>query len=38
MSSSTQVRMPPVETKFVNIPRTQLKVSRVALGTWAMGG
>jgi aryl-alcohol dehydrogenase-like predicted oxidoreductase len=30
--------MPPVETKFVNIPRTQLKVSRVALGTWAMGG
>jgi aryl-alcohol dehydrogenase-like predicted oxidoreductase len=22
----------------VNIPRTQLKVSRVALGTWAMGG
>ena len=38
MSSSTQVRMPPVETEFVNIPRTQLKVSRVALGTWAMGG
>jgi aryl-alcohol dehydrogenase-like predicted oxidoreductase len=38
MSSSTQIRMPPVETEFVNIPRTQLKVSRVALGTWAMGG
>jgi aryl-alcohol dehydrogenase-like predicted oxidoreductase len=38
MSSSTQTRMPPVETEFVNIPRTQLKVSRVALGTWAMGG
>ena len=38
MSSSTQVRMPPVETEFVNIPSTQLKVSRVALGTWAMGG
>jgi aryl-alcohol dehydrogenase-like predicted oxidoreductase len=38
MSSSTQVRMPPVETEFVNIPGTQLKVSRVALGTWAMGG
>jgi aryl-alcohol dehydrogenase-like predicted oxidoreductase len=38
MSSSTQVRMPPVDTEFVNIPRTQLKVSRVALGTWAMGG
>jgi aryl-alcohol dehydrogenase-like predicted oxidoreductase len=38
MSSSTQVRIPLVETEFVNIPRTQLKVSRVALGTWAMGG
>jgi aryl-alcohol dehydrogenase-like predicted oxidoreductase len=38
MSSSTQARMPPVETELVNIPRTQLKVSRVALGTWAMGG
>jgi len=38
MSSSTQVRIPPVETEFVNIPSTQLKVSRVALGTWAMGG
>jgi aryl-alcohol dehydrogenase-like predicted oxidoreductase len=30
--------MPAVETEFVNIPGTQLKVSRVALGTWAMGG
>jgi aryl-alcohol dehydrogenase-like predicted oxidoreductase len=38
MSSSTQVRVPPVETEFVTIPGTQLKVSRVALGTWAMGG
>ena len=38
MSSSTQVQMPVAETEFVNIPRTQLKVSRVALGTWAMGG
>jgi aryl-alcohol dehydrogenase-like predicted oxidoreductase len=38
MSSSTQVHMPPLETEFVNIPGTQLKVSRVALGTWAMGG
>jgi aryl-alcohol dehydrogenase-like predicted oxidoreductase len=38
MSSSIQARMPAVETEFVNIPRTQLKVSRVALGTWAMGG
>jgi len=30
--------MPAAATEFVNIPRTQLKVSRVALGTWAMGG
>ncbi|MGA2189400.1 MAG: aldo/keto reductase [Steroidobacteraceae bacterium] len=30
--------MPAIETEFVNIPKTQLKVSRVALGTWAMGG
>jgi aryl-alcohol dehydrogenase-like predicted oxidoreductase len=38
MSSSIQARMQPVATEFVNIPGTQLKVSRVALGTWAMGG
>ena len=38
MSSSTQFRMSPAETEFLNIPRTRLKVSRVALGTWAMGG
>src|ERR1039457_2883566 len=38
MSPSTQVRIPAVETEFVDIPETQLKVSRVALGTWAMGG
>jgi aryl-alcohol dehydrogenase-like predicted oxidoreductase len=38
MSTSTQVRMPAIETELVYIPRTQLKVSRVALGTWAMGG
>jgi aryl-alcohol dehydrogenase-like predicted oxidoreductase len=38
MSSSIQARLPSVESEFVNIPRTQLKVSRVALGTWAMGG
>jgi aryl-alcohol dehydrogenase-like predicted oxidoreductase len=30
--------MPLVETELVDIPKTQLKVSRVALGTWAMGG
>src|ERR1700726_3822687 len=38
MSASTQVRIPAVETEFVDIPGTGLKVSRVALGTWAMGG
>ncbi len=38
MSSSTQVQKPTVENEFVDIPDTQLKVSRVALGTWAMGG
>jgi aryl-alcohol dehydrogenase-like predicted oxidoreductase len=30
--------MPAIEPEFVYIPGTQLKVSRVALGTWAMGG
>jgi aryl-alcohol dehydrogenase-like predicted oxidoreductase len=38
MAPSTQLRIPAVETEFVDIPHTQLKVSRVALGTWAMGG
>jgi aryl-alcohol dehydrogenase-like predicted oxidoreductase len=38
MSPSTQLRIPAVETEFVDIPATSLLVSRVALGTWAMGG
>ncbi len=38
MPSSMQARRPTAETEFVSIPKTQLKVSRVALGTWAMGG
>jgi aryl-alcohol dehydrogenase-like predicted oxidoreductase len=38
MSSLRQVITPAVEAEFVNIRGTQLKVSRVALGTWAMGG
>jgi aryl-alcohol dehydrogenase-like predicted oxidoreductase len=38
MSTSIQARLPALETEFVNIPNTQLNVSRVALGTWAMGG
>jgi hypothetical protein len=35
MPPSTQLRMQAVETEFMDIPDTQLKVSRVALGTWA---
>src|SRR5271170_5392525 len=38
MSLSPQARIPEIETEFAEIPSTQLKVSRVALGTWAMGG
>jgi aryl-alcohol dehydrogenase-like predicted oxidoreductase len=36
--SATQLQVPATESEFVQIPKTQLKVSRVALGTWAMGG
>jgi aryl-alcohol dehydrogenase-like predicted oxidoreductase len=38
MSASSQTQMPAAAAEFVDIPKTQLKVSRVALGTWAMGG
>ncbi len=38
MPSSMQARKPTVEIEYADIPKTQLKVSRVALGTWAMGG
>ena len=38
MAPSSQLRIPAVETEFVDVPATQLKLSRVALGTWAMGG
>jgi aryl-alcohol dehydrogenase-like predicted oxidoreductase len=40
MSQSTQAQVPQseFESEFVNIPTTLLMVSRVALGTWAMGG
>jgi aryl-alcohol dehydrogenase-like predicted oxidoreductase len=38
MSQTMQIQIPAVETEFVAIPDTQLKVSRVALGTWAIGG
>jgi aryl-alcohol dehydrogenase-like predicted oxidoreductase len=36
--SATQLQVPATEIELVQIPKTQLKVSRVALGTWAMGG
>lgn len=35
-SSQTQISAP--DNEFVDIPATQLKISRIALGTWAMGG
>src|SRR3984893_10725710 len=38
MSPSTQARITAAENELVDIPETELKVSRVALGTWAMGG
>ena len=38
MSSSPQSKLRELDTEFVDIPATSLKVSRVALGTWAMGG
>jgi aryl-alcohol dehydrogenase-like predicted oxidoreductase len=38
MSTSTQVQVPSVATEFAPIADTELQVSRVALGTWAIGG
>jgi len=38
MSASIQLQIPAAQADFVQIPKTQLKVSRMALGTWAMGG
>jgi aryl-alcohol dehydrogenase-like predicted oxidoreductase len=38
MRQSVQSQMQEVHTESVDIPGTQLRVSRVALGTWAMGG
>src|SRR5258708_17105996 len=32
------IETPPAAMEFVNIPNTALRVSRVALGTWASGG
>jgi aryl-alcohol dehydrogenase-like predicted oxidoreductase len=38
MRQSNQMQRQEVATETVNIPGTALNVSRVALGTWAMGG
>src|SRR6266403_1400116 len=38
MRQSVQSAMHEVQTESFDIPGTQLRVSRVALGTWAMGG
>src|ERR1700731_4383054 len=38
MRQLVQTQMHELETESVDIPGTKLRVSRVALGTWAMGG
>jgi aryl-alcohol dehydrogenase-like predicted oxidoreductase len=38
MPQSNQARVHEVHAESVDIPDTRLRVSRVALGTWAMGG
>jgi aryl-alcohol dehydrogenase-like predicted oxidoreductase len=38
MPASAQTQTETLETEFVEIPQTGLHVSRVALGTWAIGG
>jgi aryl-alcohol dehydrogenase-like predicted oxidoreductase len=38
MRTSRQIEVQLVDPESVAIPGTQLRVSRVALGTWAMGG
>ena len=38
MRQSSQAQMEEVRSEYVDIPGTKLRVSRVALGTWAMGG
>jgi aryl-alcohol dehydrogenase-like predicted oxidoreductase len=38
MRQSVQWQIAEVQTEFVDIPGTELRVSRVGLGTWAMGG
>jgi len=38
MPETSQIPQQEVATELVDIPGTALRVSRVALGTWAMGG
>jgi aryl-alcohol dehydrogenase-like predicted oxidoreductase len=38
MPQSSPAQVQEFVTQFVKIPGTQLRVSRIALGTWAMGG
>jgi aryl-alcohol dehydrogenase-like predicted oxidoreductase len=38
MQQSSHIHAHDVDMEFADIPGTQLRVSRVALGTWAMGG
>ena len=38
MALSSYIKTHEVNMEYVGIPGTQLQVSRVALGTWAMGG
>jgi aryl-alcohol dehydrogenase-like predicted oxidoreductase len=38
MPQSSQAQTEEVGTELIDIPGTKLRVSRVALGTWAMGG
>ena len=38
MRSSSQAQTQKVDTEYVDIAEARLRVSRVALGTWAMGG
>jgi aryl-alcohol dehydrogenase-like predicted oxidoreductase len=38
MATSAQAQRNEFDPEFIDIPATALKVSRVALGTWAMGG
>ena len=38
MTQSTEAVLRNIDPEIISIPATPLKVSRVALGTWAMGG